>query len=214
MQNIEGSADVINMDDIIRQLKERGQTLPVPKINGGKPENIVTERSPEQAAYIERLVYRSENLPKGKAKKGDDNMLVIMSDARKAALDMRLINPGAPDFSGSKVNTCARNIKSIYDKWNKDKGTQLVFCDLSTPKKAQAAKAEYNALIELAEAGDDKAIDALDKMSPDEIDALNSEFSVYDDLKAKLIKAGIPEKEIAFIHDANTDIQKKSFFQK
>lgn len=226
-----GFADVINRDDIVRQLKERGQKLPVPKVEGGKPQNIVVERSPSQASYIGipeidtdtqqekypegSLVWRSENLPKGKPQKGDDNMLVIMSDARKAALDMRLINPSAPDFAGSKVNTCAKSIKEIYSKWNGDKGTQLVFCDLSTPKKAKAAaKAEYDKLLTLAEEGDDEAISKLDKMSPDDIDALTSDFSVYDDLKDKLITLGIPSKEIAFIHDANTDAQKEELFAK
>lgn len=214
MQRYRNFADVITNDDIKEQLAARGEKLPLPRVKGGKPENMVVERSDDQAAYIDDLVYRSENLPK-KPGKGDDNMLKIMSDARKAALDMRLIDPSLPDYEGSKVNRAADNIKRIYDQWHVDKGTQLVFIDLSTPQKARAKEQiRLQDLVARAEKGDDAAQMALDKMSDDEIDALVSSFSVYDDLKDKLIKRGIPEKEIAFIHDANTDIQKEELFGK
>lgn len=230
MQRYSSFADVINRDDIRAQLREQGKELPVPKMAGGKPDNIVVDRSPAQADYIGvarkdeagnevypsgSLIHRADNLPKGPPKKGDDNMLKIMSDARKAALDMRLIDPSLPDHPGSKVNVAADRIKGLYDKWHKDKGTQLVFIDLSTPKDARGAEAQrIRDLIEKADAGDEDARVALDAMSPDEIDALNSKFSVYDDLKQKLIAKGIPENEIAFIHDANTDLQKDTLFGK
>lgn len=229
MQRYQSFADVINRDDINRQLAEQGKKLPVPKVATGKPENIVVERSQDQARYIGiptvdengvetypqgSLVWRAENLPK-KAEKGADNMLKIMSDARKAALDMRLIAPGYPDNPGSKVNVAADNIKAIYDKWEADKGTQLVFIDLSTPKGAVAKEAAaLRELVRLAEDGDEAAQEKLDAMSPDELLALDSSFSVYDDLKAKLIGLGISEKEIAFIHDANTELQKEELFAK
>jgi N12 class adenine-specific DNA methylase len=225
MQRYTSFADVINRDDINEQLKARGEKLPVPKIKGGKPQNIVVDRSPQQAAYIGEpnaddqypqgsLVWRAENLPK-KAEKGADNMLKIMSDARKAALDMRLIDPSYPDYAGSKVNVAADRIKAIYDKWDADKGTQLVFIDLSTPKSAVAKEAkELRDLIEKAEAGDKDAQEKLDAKSPDELLALESKFSVYDDLKEKLIDRGIPENEIAFIHSANTEQQKEELFGK
>lgn len=229
MQRYQSFADVINRDDINRQLAEQGKKLPVPKVATGKPENIVVERSQDQARYIGiptvdengvetypqgSLVWRAENLPK-KAEKGADNMLKIMSDARKAALDMRLIAPGYPDNPGSKVNVAADNIKAIYDKWEADKGTQLVFIDLSTPKGAVAKEAAaLRELVRLAEEGDEAAQEKLDAMSPDELLALDSSFSVYDDLKAKLIGLGISEKEIAFIHDANTELQKEELFAK
>jgi N12 class adenine-specific DNA methylase len=229
MQRYGSFADVINRDDINRQLAEQGKKLPVPKVAGGKPENTVVERSRDQAQYIGiptvddngvesypegSLVYRAENIPK-KAEKGADNMLKIMSDARKAALDMRLIDPSYPDNPGSKVNVAANNIKALYDQWTKDKGTQLVFCDLSTPKGAVAKEAAaLRELVKLAEDGDEAAQSKLDAMSPDELLALDSQFSVYDDLKAKLIAKGIPENEIAFIHDAGTDLQKQELFAK
>mgnify|MGYP002142248305 CR=1 FL=1 len=229
MQRYGSFADVINRDDINRQLAAQGKKLPVPKVKGGKPENTVVERSRDQALYIGiptvdengvetypegSLVYRAENLPK-KAEKGADNMLKIMSDARKAALDMRLIDPSYGDNPNSKVNVAADNIKATYDRTAKDKGTQLVFIDLSTPKGAVAKEAAaLRELVKLAEDGDEAAQSKLDAMSPDELLALDSSFSVYDDLKAKLIAKGIPENEIAFIHDANTELQKEELFGK
>lgn len=228
MQRYRSFGDVITNDDIKRQLAAQGRTLPLPKVKGGKPQNLVVDRSAQQASYIGvavvdangneqypkgTLIWRSENLPKGPPKKGDDNMLKIMSDARKAALDMRLIDPKMPDVPGSKVHQSADNILRLYRKWDKQKGTQLVFIDLSTPKNA--AKREADAIRELmaqAEAGDEAAQEKLDAMSPDEFLALDSEFSVYDDLRGKLMQRGIPAHEIAFIHDANTELQKEELF--
>jgi N12 class adenine-specific DNA methylase len=221
--------DVISNDDIRSQMAAMGKTLPLPKVKGGKPTLIVVKPSSDQTAYIGEgtpgpngeliypsgsLVYRAENLPK-KAEKGADNMLKVMSDARKAALDMRLIDPSYPDNPGSKINRASAEMKRIYDQWQDQRGTQLVFIDLSTPKKAKTRQAqELNALIKAAEGGDDKAQAKLDAMSPDEFEALNSKFSVYDDLKDKLIATGVPSEEIAFIHDANTDLQKEELFGK
>lgn len=230
MQRYGSFADVINRDDINRQLALQGKKLPVPKVASGKPENVVVARSTDQANYIgvprvldngaeeypqHSLIYRSEHLPKGPALKGADNMLKIMSDARKAALDMRLIDPSYPDNPDSKVNVSAGNIKGIYDKWTPQKGAQLVFIDLSTPKGAKAKEAAaLRELVAKAAEGDEAAQEKLDAMSPDELMALDGDFSVYDDLKAKLIARGIPENEIAFIHDANTELQKEELFAK
>ena len=231
MQSYLGFADVINRDDINESLKAQGKVLPVPKVASGKPRNVVVPRSDAQAGYIgvpvirdgvelyprDCLIYRAENLPKGEdAKvKGADNMLKIMSDARKAALDMRLIDPSESDHEGSKVNQAARNIVEIYHKWHEDKGTQLVFCDLSTPKGAVAAeRAKIEQLVRLADQGDEAAEAELSKYSEDDLAALNAGFSVYDDLKSKLIAAGIPAAEVAFIHDAKTDLQKDELFGK
>lgn len=214
MQRYLSFADVVNRDDINKQLAVLGKKLPIPKMKGGKPALIVGEPSPDQTAYIAQLIKRTENMPK-RPEKGADNMLKIMSDARKAALDMRLIDTAYDDYADSKPNDAVRRIKVIYDKWTPQKGTQLVFIDLSTPKGARGAEqARLKDLIERAENGDEEADQELAKISPDEIEALSSEFSVYDDMKAKLIKAGIPEAEIAFIHDANTDIQKSELFGK
>ena len=229
MQRYRAFADVVTNDDIKAQLAAIGKTLPLPKVKGGKPQNIVVPRSRDQANYIGTgetgsdgilrfpegsLVFRAENLPK-RAEKGADNMLKVMSDARKAALDMRLIDPSYRDVPGSKVHVAADQMKRIYDSWAEKRGTQLVFIDLSTPKKARAKEAaRLRDLVQRAEAGDEAAQQALDAMSPDEFMALDGEFSVYDDLRQKLIDRGVPAGEIAFIHDANTDLQKEELFGK
>lgn len=106
-----------------------------------------------------------------------DNMLLITNDGRKLALDQRLLNPMLPDFEGSKVNVCAGNIYRIWEDTKEQRLTQLVFCDLSTPKN-------------------------------------DGTFSVYNDLRDKLIERGIPEEEIAFVHDATNEAQKKELFAK
>jgi N12 class adenine-specific DNA methylase len=217
-------SDVVTREYINEQLALKGEKLPVPRIRGGKPENIILERSDDQANYIgiedengeypkKSLVYRSENLPKGKLGPGDDNMLVIMSEARKASLDMRILDDSYSDYESSKANETVRRCLEIYNKWNDKKGTQLIFCDLSTPKGAVASeKARIDELIKNADNGDEKAILELDKLSQDELFALQGNFSVYDEIKAKLIKANIPESEIAFIHDAKTDLQKQTLY--
>lgn len=222
-------ADVITNDDINRQLAAQGRTLGIPKMVGGKPQIAVVERSQDQAVYIGlpikdkdgndtdrypegSLIHRAENLPPDPR---DDNMLKIMSDARKAALDMRLIDPSYPENPGSKINDASGNLKRIYDQWHDHKGTQLVFIDLSTPKAAKGREINaLRALIKAADDGDEAAQEKLDAMSPDEFEALNSKFSVYDELREKLIGNGIRPSEISFIHDANTDKQKADLFAK
>ena len=172
MQRYLSFADVITNDDIKAQLAAIGKKLPLPRVKGGKPNNIVVERSADQARYVGEpktdehgqqtypegsLVYRSEHLPK-RPEKGADNMLKIMSDARKAALDMRLIDPHYADVPGSKIHVAADNMKRIYDQWNDKHGTQLVFIDLSTPKKARAKEeARIRELMAKADAGDEAA---------------------------------------------------------
>ncbi|MDD5373361.1 MAG: GNAT family N-acetyltransferase [Sulfurimonas sp.] len=219
-------ADVVNIDMVKKQLAKEGKTLDLPTVKDGKPNNMIVERSEEQAQFIgvkdekgfygeNSLVYRSENLPKGKPKKGDDNMLVIMGHARKASLDMRLINDSYGDFEGSKVNRSIEDMLGIYKKWEILKGVQLVFCDLSTPKGAVAdERAKIQELIAKADSGDERAIEELDKISADDLDALDSKFSVYDDIRSKLIANGVREDEIAFIHDAKTPLQKEELFAK
>jgi N12 class adenine-specific DNA methylase len=225
MQRYQSFADVITNDDIKRQLAEIGQVLPLPKVKGGKPRNIVVERSRDQAAFIgtpnedgqyprDSLVWRAENLPK-KVEKGSDNMLKIMGDARKAALDMRLISPDYGDPPGGKVWIAADEITRIWRSSSAVRGTQLVFIDLSTPKAAKAKENKrIRELLALAEEGDKAAQEQVDALTPDELMSLDGDFSVYDDLKQKLIDRGIPSEEIAFVHDANTDEQKELLFGK
>ena len=139
--------------------------------------NEVIKPSELQKEAITGLAQRAEAVRGGNVDPSVDNMLKITNDGRKLALDMRLFNPLAPDDENGKVATCARNVFRIWDEGKEERTTQLVFCDLSTPK------------------GD-------------------GSFNVYEDLKQKLVERGIPEEEIAFIHDANTDARKKELFAK
>ena len=126
------------------------------------------------------------------------------SDGRKLGLDQRIINPNLPDDPGSKVNLCVRNILRIWEDGQADKLTQLVFCDISTPKGPTSAK--------VGKELDSPEIHALENLV--ESPAEEAPFTVYEDIRSKLIAAGMPAEQIAFIHDANTDARKKELFGK
>ncbi len=227
-------ADIVLQQDLNRiALETTGKPFPVPKVAGGRAQNVVVPAGASLSRYIEQVIIPRTQAIAGEpitytengvtmqrmADKPDpsvDNMLKVTNDARLAALDVRLRMPEAADDPGSKVNEAMRRIVAKWKATKKRRGTQLVFCDLSTPKGSQASeRAEFDALVSAAENGDEDAQAKLDKMSPDEILALETAgFSVYDDLKQKLIAEGIPAQEIAFIHDAKTDLQKKALFNK
>lgn len=148
--------------------------LPVPK---AKYHNVSVKPSEMQKEMVEALSERAEKVRTGGIDSSIDNMLKITNDGRKLALDQRMVNDMLPDFEGSKLNACVENVYKIWSDTADRKSTQLIFCDLSTPKK-------------------------------------DGTFSVYNDIREKLIQRGIPEKEIEFIHDAGTDAKKKELFQK
>lgn len=169
--------------------------LPVPKANF---ETIVVKPSSIQEEMVEKLGERADDIKKGNVNPKDDNMLKITNEGRKLALDQRLINDMLPDFENSKVNACAENIYKIWKETEENKSTQLVFCDLSTPKNSNTIDNPY------------------------EMEFINGKWKlkewkftdVYTDLKRKLIEKGIPENEIAFIHDANNEVKKQELFSK
>ena len=148
--------------------------LPVPKANF---HTEVIQPSELQKEMIKGLAERAEKIRAGGVDPHVDNMLRITNDGRKLALDMRLIQPLAPDDPDGKVAVCARNVFRIWEQTKEKRSAQLVFCDLSTP-------------------------------------TTDGSFSVYDDLKKKLMDAGIPEEEIAFIHTADSEAKKKELFSK
>lgn len=150
-------------------------SLPVPKLKDGDYKTIVAPKSEELGEYVEKLAERSERIRNG-CDPREDNMLLVTNDGRKAALDLRMIDPSMPDLSNSKINMAVENIYRIWLENKEDKSTQLVFCDLSTPKN-------------------------------------DGTFNVYDDIKDKLMKRGIPEEEIDFIHNAKTNPQKLKLFE-
>ena len=137
--------------------------------------NIAAKPSGAQKEYVASLADRADDVRAGKVRPDTDNMLKITNDGRKCALDMRLIDSACPDYAGSKVNLCADNVYGIWFSTRKRKSTQLIFSDLSTPKKDGA-------------------------------------FNIYDDIREKLVRKGIPIEEIAFIHEYNTEKQKAALF--
>lgn len=159
--------------------------LPVPKANF---HTEVIKPSPMQQDMIKSLADRAEEIRAGNVDPSIDNMLKITNDGRKLALDMRLVNPLAPDSDTSKTSICAHNIYSIWERTQEQKSAQLVFCDLSTPGKT------------------------IDMEMRDGVAVMSDFQNVYDDLKKKLVAKGIPPEEIAFIHEANTEVRKKELF--
>lgn len=174
-------ANFYNLPELMSVFKEVADiqtadmlNLPVPK---AKYETVVCKPSEMQKDMVSSLADRADAVRSGAVDPSVDNMLLITNDGRKLALDQRLLNPMLPDFEGSKVNICAGNIYRIWESTKVERLTQLVFCDLSTPKS-------------------------------------DGTFSVYNDLRDKLIARGIPAEEIAFVHDAANETQKKELFAK
>lgn len=164
--------------------------LPVPKANY---HNIVLKPSEQQKEMVAALGQRAEKVRNRMVDSTEDNMLLITNDGRKLALDQRLLNPLLPDSDTSKINACVGDVFDIWQRTADQRSAQMVFCDLSTPGK--------NRPIE---------------MVPNEQGGYEmAEFqNVYDDLRNKLIARGIPAEEIAYIHSANTETQKKELFGK
>ena len=169
--------------------------LPVPKANF---HNIAVKPSFIQKEMVEGLGKRADAIRNKQVDIKTDNMLKITNEGRKLALDQRLLNEMLPDFEDSKVNICANNIYEIWNKTKDKKLTQLVFCDLSTPKILGTEDNPY----EMEE------IDGTWKLKERQF------TDVYTDLKRKLIEKGIPQNEVAFIHNADTESRKKELFAK
>ena len=148
--------------------------LPVPEV---EYHNIAVKPSQVQKDMVASLGERAEKIRGGNVDSSVDNMLKVTNDGRKLALDQRMMNPMLPDEEGSKVNACVNEVFRIWEENSDKKLTQLLFCDLSTPKGA-------------------------------------GDFSVYTDIRKKLIERGIPETEIKFIHEADTEVKKQELFKK
>ena len=129
-----------------------------------------------------------------------DNMLKITSDGRKLGLDQRIVNQMLPDEPGTKVNQCVDNIMQIWRDGDADKLTQLVFCDISTPQAAPSKKA--------AKQLDNPLLHGLEEAIP--LDEPEPAFTIYEDIRQKLIAQGMPAEQIAFIHEANTEVRKRN----
>ena len=184
-----------NLPELISMFKEVADIQTADMLNLSVLEveyiNVSLEPSEYQKDMVSALADRAEKVRKGEVEPHIDNMLRITNDGRKLALDQRLVNSILPDDENSKVNICAANIYSIWEKTKEQALTQLVFCDLSTPKNVNPGENAEN-----------------------ELETPPIFQDVYTDLKGKLMAKGIPEYEIAFIHDAKTEVQKSALFSK
>ena len=171
--------------------------------------NEVAQPTEIQKQMVQELSERAARVHAQLVDPGTDNMLKITSDGRKLGLDQRIINPDLPDDPNSKVNRCVDNIHRIWQDGQADRLTQLVFCDLSTPK----GKAAQSGRI-AAKSTDNPELHALEAAIDAETEPEEPPFTIYDDIREKLVARGIPREQIAFIHEANTETRKKELFAK
>ena len=183
-------------------------------------ETVVVQPTEIQKAMVQSLSERAGKVHSGSVDPRVDNMLKITSDGRKLGLDQRLINPLLPDDPGSKVNACVKNIFRIWQEGADDRLTQLVFCDISTPKGMERTSQQTDTAEKTDSPRDEdelpplEPVDDLTELAGASSEAVVSDFNVYEDIRSKLIARGVPPEEIAFIHDANTEVKKKELFAK
>ena len=167
--------ELMSMFKEVADIKTSDQLhLPVPE---ARFETVVAKPSEIQKEMVQELSKRAADIHSGIVDASVDNMLCVTNDGRKIGLDVRLMNPMLPDDPNSKLNVCVQNVLKIWEDGKDQKLTQLLFCDLSTPKN-------------------------------------DGNFNVYDDIRKKLIAAGVPENEIEFIHNADTEAKKAALFSK
>jgi len=167
--------ELMSMFKEVADIKTSDQLhLPVPE---AKFETVVAKPSDIQKEMVQELSKRAAEIHSGTVDASVDNMLCVTNDGRKIDLDVRLMNPMLPDDPNSKLNVCVQNVLKIWEEGKDQKLTQLLFCDLSTPKN-------------------------------------DGNFNVYDDIRKKLVAAGVPENEIEFIHNADTEAKKAALFSK
>ncbi len=198
-----------NLPELMNLFKEVADIKTADQLNLPTPEveyhNVVAQPTEHQQEMVKALSERASLVHSGTVDPSQDNMLKITSDGRKLGLDQRIVNQMLPDEPGTKVNQCVENIMQIWRDGEADKLTQLVFCDISTPQaKAPASKA--------AKTLDNPLLHALEGAVP--LPEQEPAFTVYDDIRQKLIAQGMPADQIAFIHEANTEVRKKELFSK
>ena len=213
-----------NLPELMSMFKEVADIKTADQLNLPTPtphyETVVVQPTEIQKAMVQSLSERAGKVHSGSVDPRVDNMLKITSDGRKLGLDQRLINPLLPDDPGSKVNACINNIFRIWQDGADERLTQLVFCDISTPKGMErtAQQTEQPEASDAPKEEDDlpplEPVDDLMQLAGVSSNAMESNFNVYEDIRSKLIARGVPPEEIAFIHDANTEVKKKELFAK
>ena len=195
--------ELMNLFKEVADIKTADQlSLPTPEV---EYHNIVAQPTEHQQEMVKALSERASEVHKGSVDPSVDNMLKITSDGRKLGLDQRIVNQLLPDEPGTKVNQCVDNIMQIWRGGEADKLTQLVFCDISTPQARAATSKAAKTL-------DNPLLHALEEAVP--LPEQEPVFTVYDDIRQKLIAQGMPADQIAFIHEANTEVRKKELFSK
>ena len=206
-------AKFFNLPELMNLFREAADIKTADQLNLPTPtpvyHNEVSQPTALQKQMVQELSERAAKVHAGSVDASTDNMLKITSDGRKLGLDQRVINPDLPDDPGSKVNRCVDNIHRIWQDGQADKLTQLVFCDLSTPK----GKAAQSGRI-AAKGTDSPELHALEAAIDAETEPEEPPFTIYDDIREKLVARGIPREQIAFIHEANTEVRKKELFAK
>ena len=206
-------ARFFNLPELMNLFREAADIKTSDQLNLPTPtpvyHNEVSQPTPLQKQMVQELSERAAKVHAGSVDASTDNMLKITSDGRKLGLDQRVINPDLPDDPGSKVNRCVDNIHRIWQDGQAEKLTQLVFCDLSTPK----GKAAQSGRI-AAKGTDSPELHALEAAIDAETGSEEPPFTIYDDIREKLVARGIPREQIAFIHEANTEVRKKELFAK
>ena len=214
-----------NLPELMTMFKEVADIKTADQLNLPTPtphyETVVVQPTEIQKAMVQSLSERAGKVHSGSVDPRVDNMLKITSDGRKLGLDQRLINPLLPDDPSSKVNSCINNIFRIWQDGADDRLTQLVFCDISTPKGMERTAAQQAEQLEPSDAPKEEdempqlePVDDLTELAGVSSNAVESNFNVYEDIRSKLIARGVPPEEIAFIHDANTEVKKKELFAK
>ena len=206
-------AKFFNLPELMNLFREAADIKTSDQLNLPTPtpvyHNEVSQPTPLQKQMVQELSERAAKVHAGIVDASTDNMLKITSDGRKLGLDQRVINPDLPDDPNSKVNLCVNNIHRIWQDGQAEKLTQLVFCDLSTPK----GKAAQSGRI-AAKGTDSPELHALEAAIDAEAGPEKPPFTIYDDIREKLVARGIPREQIAFIHEANTEVRKKELFAK
>ena len=168
--------------------------LKIPKMKGGKVQIVECEQGEFQKNYMAELAERAEKVKS--VDPSEDNMLKITSDGRKISYSQRMIDPSMPYEESGKIYKCCENVWAVYQESAATRGTQMIFCDMATPKGKATTKASTDT-------------------DTDEFGAVDQESAqLYEDIKARLIQMGIPAQEIAFIHDAKNDKQKAALSAK
>ena len=206
-------AKFFNLPELMNLFREAADIKTADQLNLPTPTAVyhteVTQPTALQQQMVQELSERAAKVHAGSVDASTDNMLKITSDGRKLGLDQRVINPDLPDDPNSKVNLCVNNIHRIWQDGQAEKLTQLVFCDLSTPK----GKAAQSGRI-AAKGTDSPELHALEAAIDAETEPEEPPFTIYDDIREKLVSRGIPREQIAFIHEANTEVRKKELFAK